>query len=74
VEKLLNGETMRPMGERVLEFRVEANVDGGQVGSVLIVDGEDPDVIYEQISEFMPRAQAQALAKRFGLPFREVAS
>jgi hypothetical protein len=62
------------MGEPVLEFRIEANTDGGEVGSVMIVDTDDPDLIYEEMPEFMTRAQAQALATRRGLPFREVAS
>lgn len=58
--------------KHIVEFRIETNVDGGEVGSVLIVDGDDPDLIYEQIRQFMTRAEAQALAARRGLAYREV--
>ena len=61
-----------PMSRLVLVFRIEANIDGGEVGSVMIMDPDDPDAMpHEEMPEFMSRREAQALAKRRGLPFRE---
>ena len=57
--------------ERLLEWKSESDVDGEEVGPVRIVDADDPDIIYEELT-WMTRRDAEKLAEQLGHEFTEV--